>query len=152
MLKIGDKAPNFSLLNQNGKKVFLKDYIGKKIVLYFYPKDMTSGCTKEGCDFRDHIKIFEKHNTVVLGISCDSVESHKKFSDKYDFPFSILSDGAKKIVQDYGVWKQKNMYGRKYYGIERTTFIIDEKGKVEKIFSKVNVKNHIKELLDLLES
>lgn len=151
MLKEGTKAPAFSLLNQDGKKISLKDFLGKKIVLYFYPKDMTSGCTKEACDFRDHIKLFQNKEVVVLGVSPDSVQSHKKFQEKYSLPFDLLSDESKKILEKYGVWKEKSMYGKKYFGVERTTFIIDEKGKIKKIFPKVKVDGHIKEVLKALE-
>lgn len=147
MLKEGNKAPAFTLPDKNGKKVALKDFEGKKVVLYFYPKDMTSGCTKEACDFRDSHPDFKKTKTVVLGVSADSVESHKKFSDKHELPFTLLSDEDKKVVEKYGVWKEKSMYGRKYMGIERTTVIIDEKGKVQKIFPKVKVKGHVEEVL-----
>ncbi len=152
MLKEGSKAPAFSLPNQDGKKISLKDFLGKKVVLYFYPKDMTSGCTKEACDFRDHIKLFHNIDVVVIGVSPDSIQSHKKFQEKYNLPFDLLSDESKKILENYGVWKEKSMYGKKYFGVERTTFIIDEKGKIKKIFPKVKVDGHIKEVLKALES
>jgi len=148
MLKIGDKAPDFKLPADSGKEISLNDLRGKKVILYFYPKDMTSGCTKEACDFRDSIKKFEKKNTVVLGVSADSTGSHQKFKDKYALPFTLLSDETKKMLKDYGVWKVKSMYGKIYMGIERTTFVIDEKGKIEKIFNKVKVDGHIDEILD----
>jgi peroxiredoxin Q/BCP len=147
MLKVGDKAPVFKLKTDAGKTVSLKDFKGKKVILYFYPKDMTSGCTQEACDFRDNIKTFTKKNSVILGVSADSIDSHKKFKDKYELPFVLLSDEAKAMINDYGVWKEKSMYGKKYMGIERTTFVIDEKGKIEKIFNKVSVTGHIEELL-----
>ncbi|MGA2668214.1 MAG: thioredoxin-dependent thiol peroxidase [Ignavibacteria bacterium] len=150
MLKIGDPAPDFNLTSDKGEYVKLKDFKGRKVVLYFYPKDMTSGCTAEACDFRDNVKKFEKKNTVVIGLSADSVDSHKKFKDKYDLPFILLSDETKKVLKDYGVWKEKSMYGRKYMGIERTTYVIDEKGKIEKIFNKVKVDGHIDEILESL--
>lgn len=152
MLEVGKKAPDFSLQNQDGKKFSLKDFKGKKVVLYFYPKDNTSGCTKEACSFRDEIKVIEKQNAVVLGVSGDSVSSHKKFADKFELPFNLLSDESKKMLEDYGVWKEKSMYGKKYMGIERTTFIIDENGKIKKIFNKVKVDGHIKEVLEALKS
>lgn len=152
MLEVGKKAPDFSLQNQDGKKFSLKDFKGKKVVLYFYPKDNTSGCTKEACSFRDEIKVIEKQNAVVLGVSGDSVSSHKKFADKFELPFNLLSDESKKMLEDYGVWKGKSMYGKKYMGIERTTFIIDENGKIKKIFNKVKVDGHIKEVLEALKS
>lgn len=147
MLKVGDKAPEFSLIGDNGEKISLKDYKGKKVVLYFYPKDMTSGCTQEACDFRDSIKKFEKKNTVVIGVSPDDTKSHDKFKDKYGLPFTLLSDETKEMLNDYGVWQEKSMYGRKYMGVVRTTFIIDEKGKIKKIFDKVRVPGHIEEIL-----
>lgn len=148
MLKIGDKAPDFKLKSDSGETLSLKDYKGKKVILYFYPKDMTSGCTKEACDFRDNIKKFEKKNTVVIGVSADSTSSHKKFKDKYDLPFTLLSDETKRMLKDYGVWQEKSLYGKKYMGIARTTFVIDEKGKIEKVFEKVKVDGHIDELLE----
>jgi len=150
MLKEGNKAPVFTLPDQNGKKVTLKDFLGKKVVLYFYPKDMTSGCTAEACDFRDSHPNFKKVKAAILGISKDSVDSHKKFADKYELPFTLLSDEDKKVVEKYGVWKEKSMYGKKYMGIERTTVIIDEKGKVQKIFPKVKVKGHVEEVFNEL--
>lgn len=150
MLKEGSKAPAFTLPNEKGKKVSLKDFEGKKVVLYFYPKDMTSGCTKEACDFRDAHPDFKKIKAVVLGISPDSIDSHKKFAEKYELPFTLLSDENKKVLEKYGVWKEKSMYGRKYMGVERTTIIIDEKGKIQKIFPKVKVKGHVDEVLEEL--
>lgn len=150
MLKVGDKAPEFKLIADNGESVSLKDYRGKKIVLYFYPKDMTSGCTTEACDLRDNIKKLDKKNAVVIGVSPDDTKSHLKFKDKYDLPFTLLSDESKKMLEEYGVWQEKSMYGRKYMGVVRTTFIIDEKGKIEKIFEKVKVDRHVDEILDSL--
>lgn len=151
MLKVGIKAPAFSLLNQNGEKISLKDFLGKKIVLYFYPKDNTSGCTKEACNFRDAFPKFKKTDAIILGISPDSVDSHKKFAEKYQLNFNLLADEEKKVVQLYGVWKEKSMYGRKYMGVERTTFIIDEKGRIKNIFTKVKVDGHDKEVLEALK-
>ena len=145
MLKFGDKAPEFSLVADNGEKISLKDYRGKKVVLYFYPKDMTSGCTQEACDFRDNIKKIEKKNAVVIGVSPDDTKSHNKFKDKYELPFTLLSDETKTMLNDYGVWQEKSMYGRKYMGVVRTTFIIDEK-----IYEKVKVPGHIDEILQQL--
>jgi len=147
MIKEGNKAPTFTLPDSTGKKISLKDFLGKKVVLYFYPKDMTSGCTKEACDFRDTHPNFKKLKAVVLGVSPDSIDSHKKFSDKYELPFTLLSDENKKVLEKYGVWKEKSMYGRKYMGVERTTVIIDEKGFIRKIFPKVNVNGHVEEVL-----
>jgi peroxiredoxin Q/BCP len=152
MVKEGSKAPTFKLKNQNGETVSLGDYQGKRVVLYFYPKDDTSGCTKEACSFRDVFPKFGKLNAEILGVSADSVESHKKFAQKYKLPFTLLSDESKKMIEKYGVWKEKSMYGRKYMGIERTTFIIDENGIIKKIFPKVKVTEHDKEVLGVLNS
>ncbi len=151
MLEIGKKAPDFYLKNQDDEEVCLKDFIGKKVVLYFYPKDDTSGCTKEACSFSDDLPKFSKIDAVILGVSPDSVKSHKKFSGKYKLKFDLLADEEKKVVEKYGVWKEKSMYGRKYMGVERTTFIIDEKGKIKKIFNKVKVDGHNKEVLEALK-
>jgi len=151
MLEVGKKAPDFSLLNQDEKKISLKDFIGQKVVLYFYPKDDTSGCTKEACSFSDDLPKFSKIDAVILGVSPDSVKSHKKFSEKYKLKFDLLADDEKNVVEKYGVWKEKSMYGRKYMGVERTTFIIDEKGKIKKIFNKVKVDAHNKEVLEALK-
>ena len=150
MLKIGDKAPDFSLLSDSGKTISLKSLKGHKIVLYFYPKDYTSGCTKEACDFKDSIKTFENKETVIIGISKDSVESHKSFKTKFNLPFTLLSDEAGQMVKDYGVWKEKSMYGKKYMGIERTTFLIDEKGKIKHIWNNVKVPGHVQNIITKL--
>jgi peroxiredoxin Q/BCP len=150
MLKIGDKAPDFKLPDDTGKIISLKNFKGKKVILYFYPKDMTSGCTQQACDFRDNIKKFVKKNAVVIGISADDIKSHQKFKQKYELPFTLLSDETKNVLEQYGVWKEKSMYGKKYMGIARTTFIIDEKGKIEKIFENVKVNGHIENLLQIL--
>lgn len=151
MLKAGDKAPDFKLTADTGETVSLKDYKGNKVVLYFYPKDMTSGCTVEACDFRDNIKKIEKKNTVVIGVSADDTKSHVKFKKKYELPFTLLSDPEKKMLVTYGVWQEKSMYGKKYMGIVRTTFLIDEKGKIEKIWEKVSVTGHIEDILNNLK-
>ncbi|MBP9581655.1 MAG: thioredoxin-dependent thiol peroxidase [Ignavibacteriaceae bacterium] len=151
MLEPGKKSPDFSLKNQDDEKISLKDLIGKKVVLYFYPKDDTSGCTKEACSFSDDLPKFSKIDAVILGVSPDSVASHKKFSEKYKLKFDLLADDEKKVVEKYGVWKEKSMYGRKYMGVERTTFIIDEKGKIKKIYNKVKVDGHNKEVLEALK-
>ena len=151
MLEVGKKAPDFSLLNQDEKKISLKDYLGQKVVLYFYPKDDTSGCTKEACSFSDDLPKFNKIDAVILGVSPDSVKSHKKFSEKYKLKFDLLADEEKLVLEKYGVWKEKSMYGRKYMGVERTTFIIDEKGKIKKVFNKVKVDAHNKEVLKALK-
>ena len=152
MLKIGSKAPSFSLPSIDGKKLSLKDFKGKKVVLYFYPKDMTSGCTQEACDFRDSFPNFKKLKSVVIGISPDSIESHQKFIDKYELPFILLSDEKKEVLSKYGVWKEKSMYGKKYMGVERTTVVIDEDGKIFKVFEKVKVPGHVEEVIRILEA
>ena len=151
MIEEGKKAPAVSLKDQDGKKVSLNDFKGKNIVLYFYPKDNTSGCTKEACNFRDDFPHFKKLKAVILGISPDSIESHKKFADKFELPFRLLSDEKKQVLDKYGVWKEKSMYGRKYMGVERATFIIDNAGKVRKIFRKVKVADHNKEVIEALK-
>lgn len=151
MLQVGKKAPPFSLKDQNGEKKSLKDFLGKKVVLYFYPKDNTSGCTKEACSFNDNLPSFENIDAVIIGISPDSVQSHKKFVDKYNLNFLLLADDEKKVVEAYGVWKEKSMYGRKYMGVERTTYIIDESGKITQIFNKVKVEGHTNEVLNSLK-
>ena len=148
----GSKAPNFKLKNQNGETISLSDFKGKNVVLYFYPKDDTSGCTAEACSFRDDFPKFEKTDAVILGVSPDSVESHKKFEQKYKLNFNLLSDEKKEILQKYEVWKEKNMYGRKYMGVERTTYIIGPEGKIKKIFRKVKVSGHNKEVLEALKN
>lgn len=151
MLKEGNKAPAFTLPDDQGNKVSLKDFLGKRVVLYFYPKDMTSGCTQEACDFRDAFPEFEELDAVILGVSPDPVAKHQKFKEKYDLPFPLLSDEEKKVLEKYGVWQEKSMYGRKYMGVVRTTVVIDEKGRVMKIFPKVKVKGHVEEVKKVLE-
>jgi peroxiredoxin Q/BCP len=146
-LKIGDKAPQFSLPTGDGKTLALKDLRGKKVVLYFYPKDDTSGCTKEACSFQENLSAVKKKGAIVLGVSADSAASHAKFAAKYDLSFPLLSDEKKEVLKAYGVWKEKSMYGRKYMGIERTTFIINEEGKIAQVFSKVKVDGHTEEVL-----
>jgi peroxiredoxin Q/BCP len=152
MLKEGNKAPNFKLKDQNDKLISLDSFKGKNVVLYFYPKDNTSGCTKEACNFRDEFPKFSKLDAVILGVSADSVESHKKFTEKYNLNFSLLSDEKKEVLTKYGVWQEKSMYGKKYMGIVRTTFVIDEKGKIKKIFEKVKVDGHNKEVMEALKN
>ena len=148
MLQIGDNAPDFTALTDSGEKIRLKDFQGKKVILYFYPKDDTPGCTREACDLRDsNIKLAGK-GAVVLGVSTDDVASHAKFKSKYDLPFPLISDEDHKIVEAYGVWKEKSMYGKKYMGTERTTFLIDEKGKITQIYEKVKVDGHAEALLE----
>jgi peroxiredoxin Q/BCP len=150
MVKEGNKAPDFSATDQNGKKVKLSSFKSKKnVVLYFYPKDMTPGCTTEACDFRDQFKKFK--GTEILGVSIDSPERHQKFIEKYDLPFTLISDVDQKVVNKYGVWQEKKLYGRKFMGIVRSTFIIDKSGVVRKIFPKVKVKGHIDEVMEALK-
>jgi len=149
-LKVGQKAPDFTAMNDKGEKVKLADLKGKKVVLYFYPKDDTPGCTKEACAFRDGIDEIKSRGAVVMGVSADSVDSHKKFKSKFDLNFPLLADSDKKMVEAYGVWKEKSMYGKKYMGIERTTFVIDEQGKIAHIFPKVKVDQHYGEVLKAL--
>lgn len=150
MLEIGSKAPGFTLLSDEGKKVSLKDFAGKKVVLYFYPRDMTPGCTKEACSFSENNSKLQKAGAVVLGISADSVESHKKFREKYNLKFPLLSDPEKEAIQKYGVWQEKNMYGKKSMGIVRTTYIIDENGKIAHVFPRVKVDGHTEAVLKKL--
>lgn len=147
----GDNAPAFSLPDQNGNTVTLDDFKGKTVILYFYPKDDTSGCTKEACQFRDSFPSFKEMDAVILGVSPDSVKSHKKFADKYNLLFSLLSDEDKSVIEKYDVWKEKSMYGRKYMGVERTTFVIDKKGKIRKVYNKVKVPDHDKQILETLK-
>lgn len=151
MIKEGTKAPAFTLQDQNGNKVSLSDYKGKNVVLYFYPKDDTSGCTKEACQFRDAFPKFAGVDAVIIGVSPDSVESHKKFEQKYKLPFTLLSDEKKTVLEKYGVWKEKSMYGKKYMGVERTTFIINAEGKIKSILNKVKVPDHDKQVLEALK-
>ena len=148
--KIGGKAPAFTLFGDDGKKVSLSDFKGKKVVLYFYPKDNTPGCTRESCGFRDSLSEIKRRGSVVLGVSTDSVASHKGFKQKYALNFPLLSDPEKKMSLAYGVWKQKSLYGRKYMGLNRTTFLIDEEGKISKVFPKVQVDGHLDEVLAAL--
>lgn len=147
ILKAGAKAPKIELEDENGKKISLKDFSGKKIILYFYPKDMTTGCTQEACDFRDAAAKFKKKGAIVLGVSKDSIASHQKFIAKHDLNFTLLSDPDTKASEAFGVWKEKSLYGRKYMGIERSTFIIGKDGKIEKIYAKVKVKGHVEQVL-----
>ncbi|WP_304130369.1 thioredoxin-dependent thiol peroxidase [Ignavibacterium album] len=151
MIEEGKKAPDFTLPDQDGNKVKLSDFKGRYIVLYFYPKDDTPGCTKEACSFRDTFPEFNNVDAVILGVSPDSVSSHKKFAEKYKLPFRLLADEDKKVIEKYGVWKEKSMYGKKYMGVERTTFVIGPDGRIKKIFPKVKVDNHHQEVLEALK-
>ena len=150
MLKAGDQAPDFKAATDGGETVSLKDFRGKKVILYFYPKDNTPGCTQEACDFRDSIGRFKKKDVVVLGVSPDSIESHKKFKAKFELPFPLLADEDHKIAEAYGAWGEKSMYGKKFMGIIRSTFVIDEKGKIAEAFEKVKVDGHVDQLLGKL--
>jgi len=151
-LKEGQNAPDFSLSSDGGKNIRLSDYKGKNVVLYFYPKDMTPGCTQEACDFRDAYKRLRSSETEVFGVSFDAPDSHVKFKEKYKLPFPLLSDEDKAVARDYGVYKQKSLYGKSYMGIERTTFLIGPDQKIKKIFPKVKVSGHIQEVLESLKA
>lgn len=146
-LKVGFQAPAFKVMTDEGKEVSLADFRGKKIVLYFYPKDNTPGCTRESCSFRDGLAQIKRKGAVVLGASPDSVKSHQKFKADQKLNFPLLSDAEKKLVQAYGVWKEKSLYGRTYMGVERTTVLIDEEGRISRIFPKVQVDGHFEEVL-----
>ena len=151
MLREGDKAPLFNGLDQDGNKISLTDYKGKKVVLYFYPEDNTPTCTIESCNLRDNITPLTKKGFVVVGVSANDEKSHKKFATKFNLPFPLLADTDKKAINAYGVWGDKSLFGHKYKGIIRTTFVIDEKGKIEKIFNKVKSKNHAQQILESFE-
>jgi peroxiredoxin Q/BCP len=151
-LEPGDKAPSFKLHDQDGNTVSLSDFKGQSVVLYFYPKDMTPGCTQEACDFRDNFARLKKGNTVVLGVSKDTKDLHKKFISKYDLNFPLLADTEGKVCEAYGVWKEKSLYGRKYMGIERTTFLIGPDQKIKKVYPKVKVSGHVDQILEDLKS
>lgn len=150
MLEVGKKAPDFTLKDQDGNKRKLSDYKGRPVVLYFYPKDDTPGCTKEACSFRDNFGTFKRKGIEVLGVSIDDEKSHVKFREKYDLPFTLLSDLDKKAVEKYGVWVEKNMYGKKKWGAARKTFLIDKDGKIKHIFNKVKTDIHAQEVLDVM--
>ena len=150
MVNEGEEAPDFTLQADDERKISLKDYRGKKVVLYFYPKDGTPGCTREAIEFRDIAKEFEKEDAIILGVSKDSIKSHQKFKQKHELSFTLLSDPEGKTLDLYGVWKKKSLYGRTFMGTERTTFLIDEKGIVKKVYRKVKAKGHAQVcLLDL---
>ena len=148
---VGDKAPDFEALDQDGKRITLKQFKGKTVVLYFYPKDNTPGCTKEACSLRDRYSSFKKKNIVILGVSKDSQKSHLGFIEKYDLPFLLVSDMDKKVMGSYSVWQEKNMYGKKVMGTVRTTFVIGPDQKIVCIFNKVDCENHAEEILEKLE-
>jgi thioredoxin-dependent peroxiredoxin len=146
-LNIGDKAPEFEGKDQNGNTVKLSDYRGKKVILYFYPKDDTSGCTAQACNLRDNYSDLKKEGYEVIGVSIDSEKSHQKFIGKYELPFTLIADTEKQIVEQYGVWQEKSMYGRKYMGTMRYTFVIDENGVIQDIITKVKTAEHTGQIL-----
>lgn len=149
-LKSGDKAPEFNSVDQNGKQIKLSDYKGKRLILYFYPKDNTSGCTAEACSLRDGYEQLGNLGYEVIGVSPDSEKSHLNFISKYNLPFSLIADTNQTVANSYGVWGEKKMYGRSYMGILRTTFIIDEKGVITHVISKVDTGEHVKQILELI--
>ncbi|TAE46486.1 MAG: thioredoxin-dependent thiol peroxidase [Cytophagales bacterium] len=148
-LKIGDKAPVFVSKDQNGDEISLESYLGKKVILYFYPKDNTSGCTAQACNLKDNHTILEKEGYVVLGVSPDNEKSHQKFIQKYELPFTLIADVDKSINELYGVWKEKSMYGKKYMGTARTTFVIDENGIITNIIDKVKTAEHTAQIIEI---
>jgi peroxiredoxin Q/BCP len=148
-LTIGSKAPTFKGIDQDETPISLKQFLGKKLIVFFYPKDNTPGCTAEACNLRDNYKVLQKAGFELIGISVDDVKSHQKFIKKFDLPFPLIADSDQKIVNQFGVWVEKNMYGRKYMGTARKTFIIDEKGKIEHIIEKVDTKDHSQQILNL---
>jgi len=148
LLAVGDKAPAFQSTDQDGKPVSLTDYKGQKLVVYFYPKDDTPGCTKEACSIRDGWSQFRRKKVAVLGVSVDDAKSHRKFVDKFSLPFRLAADTDKAIVKAYGVWGEKSMYGRKYMGTHRVTYLIDEKGKIAAVWPKVKPEGHAEEILE----
>ncbi|MFD2925183.1 thioredoxin-dependent thiol peroxidase [Halobacillus naozhouensis] len=149
-VETGQKAPDFELTANNGETVKLSDYRDKNVVLYFYPKDMTPGCTTEACDFRDQHESFEELDAVILGVSPDPVDSHRKFIDKHELPFLLLADEDHKVAEEYGVWKLKKNFGKEYYGIERSTFIIDKEGNLAEDYRKVKVDGHVESALQYI--
>ncbi len=150
-LNEGEKAPDFTSKDQNGKDISLSDFLGKEVILYFYPKDDTPGCTAEACSFRDNYQSLLGQGFEVLGVSTDDEKSHQKFITKYSLPFSLISDTERNIVETYGVWVEKNMYGKKYMGIARKTFVIGKDGVIKKIISKVDTKNSSQQIIDALK-
>jgi peroxiredoxin Q/BCP len=149
-LSPGDKAPPFALADDTGRRTSLKDFAGKNLVIYFYPKDSTPGCTQESCDFRDNLNRLKAAGAAVVGVSADSVESHRKFKEKQGLNFPLLSDPDHEMLEAYGVWREKSLYGRKFMGIVRSTFLVDGKGKITRVFPKVSVKGHVDEVLSAL--
>ncbi|WP_027410673.1 thioredoxin-dependent thiol peroxidase [Anoxybacteroides tepidamans] len=151
-IEVGQLAPDFTLLASNGEMVSLSDFRGKYVILYFYPKDMTPGCTTEACDFRDYHARFSDLNVVILGVSTDPIERHQKFIEKYELPFLLLSDTEHEVAEKYGVWKLKKNFGKEYMGIERSTFVIDKEGKLLKEWRNVKVKGHVEEALEYINN
>ena len=149
-LEKGDKAPAFEGLNQNGQSISLKDFSGKKLILYFYPKDNTPGCTAESCNLNDNYEMWLEKGFDVVGVSPDSEKSHLKFIDKFGLKFNLIADTEKEILQAYGAWGEKSMYGRKYMGVIRTTYVIDENGVIEEVFEKVKTKEHTEQITKVL--
>ncbi|UKN03405.1 thioredoxin-dependent thiol peroxidase [Paracrocinitomix mangrovi] len=147
-LKVGDKAPNFSAPDENGNIISLSDFKGKKLILYFYPKDNTPGCTAESCNLRDNYKAMQKQGYEILGVSADTEQKHQNFIEKYDLPFHLLADTDKKVINDYGVWGPKKFMGRTFDGIHRTTFVINEKGVIDEVFTKVKTKEHAEQIME----
>ena len=147
-LNVGDKAPNFVALNEFGQSTSLSEFLGKKVILYFYPKDMTPGCTAESCNLGENYNLLQEKGFIVLGVSPDSSKSHQKFIDKYNLPFSLIADEDKAVIKAFGVWGPKKFMGKEYDGVHRTTFIIDEDGVIEKVFSKVKTKDHTNQILE----
>ena len=151
ILEIGAVAPEFKGLNQNGEEISLSMFKGKKVILYFYPKDNTPGCTAESCNLSDNYNMWLEKGYEVIGVSPDSVASHKKFADKFDFKFNLLADTEKETLEAYGAWGEKSMYGKKYMGVLRTTYVIDEEGKIENVFAKVKTKDHTNQILSTIK-
>ncbi|WP_042224970.1 thioredoxin-dependent thiol peroxidase [Oceanobacillus manasiensis] len=150
-VELGKEVADFTLNDQNGEEVQLSNYRGKHVVLYFYPRDMTPGCTTEACDFRDNHKSFEELDAVIIGVSPDPVDSHQKFINKHDLPFVLLADEEHKVAEQFDVWKLKKNFGKEYYGVERSTFILDKEGKLVKEYRKVRVDGHVEEALEYLK-
>ncbi|WP_042142122.1 thioredoxin-dependent thiol peroxidase [Paucisalibacillus sp. EB02] len=150
-LEIGKPAPSFTLPNQDGREVSLEDFKGRHVVLYFYPKDMTPGCTTEACDFRDNHESFGELDAVIVGVSPDPIEDHQKFINKHELPFLLLADESHEVAEAYGVWKLKKNFGKEYMGIERSTFIIDKEGNLQHVYRKVKVDGHVEDALNFIK-
>jgi thioredoxin-dependent peroxiredoxin len=152
MLQAGQKAPDFNLLNEKGENVTLNDFKNQKVVLYFYPKDDTPGCTTQACSYRDHFDEFVRRGYQIIGVSKDDLKSHQKFLEKYELNFTLLSDPDTTVIQDYGLWKEKSLYGKKYMGTARTTFLLDEEGIITKVFENVDPKGDVQQVLTFIDS